>query len=222
MSNNPPVIYLIPGQGADEKLFNKLDLGVAFDIRHIEYFTPQDGITLKEFAQQLSEQIDVAQKFILIGVSLGGMLAVEMSEFLNPEKVIIISSAKSRRELPLGFRIQRKWPLYKILTPNIAKKGALIMQPIFEPDRDKEKETFVSMLKDKDPLFLRRTIEMILNWEREVAPQSIVHIHGNKDKTIPIKNVHYDYKVDKGSHMMTLTRGEEISELILEILEETS
>lgn len=63
---------------------------------------------------------------------------------------------------------------------------------------------------------------MILNWEREVAPQSIVHIHGNKDKTIPIKNVHYDYKVDKGSHMMTLTRGEEISELILEILEETS
>ena len=150
------------------------------------------------------------------------MLAVVMSEFLNPEKVIIISSAKSRRELPLGFRIQRKWPLYKILTPNIAKKGALIMQPIFEPDRDKEKETFVRMLKDKDPLFLRRTIEMILNWEREVAPQSIVHIHGNKDKTIPIKNVHYDYKVDKGSHMMTLTRGEEISELSLEILEETS
>ena len=120
------------------------------------------------------------------------MLAVEMSEFLNPEKVIIISSAKSRRELPLGFRIQRKWPLYKILTPNIAKKGALIMQPIFEPDRDKEKETFVRMLKDKGPLFLRRTIEMILNWEREDAPQSIVHIHGSKDKTIPIKNVNYD------------------------------
>ena len=42
MSNNPPVIYLIPGQGADERLFNKLDLGAAFDIRHIEYFTPQD------------------------------------------------------------------------------------------------------------------------------------------------------------------------------------
>ena len=101
--------------------------------------------------------------------------------------------------------------VYKILTPNIAKKGALIMQPIFEPDRDKEKETFVRMLKDKDPLFLRRTIEMILNWEREDAPQSIVHIHGSKDKTIPIKNVNYDYKVEKGSHMMTLTRGEAVS-----------
>jgi len=213
-----PIIYLIPGQGADYRLFNNLEIDSEYEIRHIQYFTPQASISMREFAYQLSSQIDTSQKFILIGVSLGGMLATEMSEFLSPEKTIIISSAKSRNELPLQYRFQRKIPLYKILTPNLSKKGALIMQPIVEPDRNKEKETFIQMLRDKDPNFLRRTIEMIMNWDREFSSSKIIHIHGNNDRTIPIKNVQFDYEVEQGSHMMTLTMGKEISSLINNIL----
>jgi len=212
------IVYLIPGQGADLRLFNNLTIDSAYKIRHVQYFTPEKGLTLQEYAKQLSTQIDTEQEFVLIGVSLGGMLATEMAEFLSPKKVIIISSAKNRKELPLQFRFQRTIPLYKILTPALAKKGALIMQPIIEPDRNKEKETFVQMLTDKDPIFLRRTIEMIIKWERELSLSKITHIHGNKDRTIPIKNVKYDYLINQGSHMMTLTRGQEISRLINKIL----
>lgn len=214
------IAYLISGQGADHRLFDKIELGHRYEIRHIDYITPKENTSLKEYAIQLSDQIDQNRKFILIGVSLGGMLAVEMSQLLNPEKVIIISSAKSRNELPFMYRIQRKVPIYKILSPAISKKGALIVQPIVEPDTKKERETFESMLKDKDPLFLIRTIEMILNWEREEEPEGIVHIHGDSDNTIPIRNVSYDYRIENGSHMMTLTKGIEISELVNKILEQ--
>ena len=210
-----PIIYLIPGQGADYRLFNNLDLGSDYEIRHIHYETPQKGTSLPAFAKQLSKQIDTTEQFILIGVSLGGMIATEMHEFLSPQKTIIISSAKTRKELPFQYRFQRKLPLYKILSSRAAKVGAQIMQPIVEPDRNKEKTTFKSMLKDKDPAFFRRTIEMILKWERVHYAEDIIHIHGNKDRTIPIKNVSYNYLVPKGSHMMTLTRGEEISQLLL-------
>ena len=173
---------------------------------------------MPEYAHTLAKQIDTTEKFILIGVSLGGMLATEMSTFLSPEKVILISSAKHRNELPGSYRFQQKIPIYKIVSPGMSKLGARILQPIVEPDRRHEKETFKAMLKDKDPHFLRRTIEMILTWEREMSPKNIVHIHGEKDSTVPIKNVKYDYLVPHGSHMMTLTRGEEISELIADIL----
>ena len=156
------IVYLIPGQGADLRLFNNLNIDSAFEIKHVQYFTPEKGLTLQEYSKQLSSQIDTTQEFVLIGVSLGGMIATEMAEFLSPQKVIIISSAKNRKELPLQYRFQKNIPLYKLLTPNLAKKGALIMQPIVEPDRNKEKETFVQMLKDKDPVFLKRTIEMII------------------------------------------------------------
>ena len=70
-----------------------------------------------------------------------------MNEYLSPQKVIIISSAKNRKELPLRYRFQRYIPLYAILPPAILKWGAKVMQPIVEPDRNKNKKIFKANLK---------------------------------------------------------------------------
>ena len=155
-----------------------------------------------------------------VGASLVVMLATEMRAFFRPEKVIIIASAKARQELPGRYRFQKKLPLYRLFPGKISKWGALRLQPIFEPDRNKEKEIFVQMLKDKDPRFLQRTIKMIIQWERTTYHEEIIHIHGEKDHTIPIKNVDYDYRIEKGSHVMTLTRAAEISRLLNTLLED--
>lgn len=213
-----PTIYFVPGQGADDRLFDSLKLHKSFEIRDIKYFTPSKNMTMSEFARQLATQIDTTKPFILIGVSLGGMLSTEMSDFLNPEEIILISSAKQHTELPKRYTFQQKIPIYKALPPRTIKAGAKIMQPIVEPDRNKQKTTFKSMLDRKDPKFLKRTIHMIINWERTAHRTDIIHIHGNNDKTIPIKNVNYDYLIENGSHMMALTRSQEISEIINSIL----
>ena len=218
MTAQKPIVYLLTGQGGDERLFNNFELGPAYELRHINYFTPEKGLTMRQFAEALAIQIDQSRPYIIIGVSLGGMLATEMNSFLNPEKTIIISSAKTRMELPRRLRFQSKIPLYKLVSSNMAWRGAKILQPLVEPDRNKEKETFKKMLEDKDPLFLRRTITMIMQWDRVVLQEDIIHIHGDNDKTIPIRNVKYDYLVPNGSHMITLTRGTEISKLVNEIL----
>lgn len=220
VNNDRPIIYLIPGQGSDHRLFNNLAIDSAFEIKHIGYSVPDKEMNLKDFAWELSKQIDTNRSFLLIGVSLGGMLATEMGDFLDPEKIIVISSAKGRQELPGRYRFQRKFPVYKLVSKKTVKRGAQIMQPIVEPDRNHEKETFKNMLKDKDPDFLKRTVKMIMEWERVSYRPDIIHIHGDNDKTIPIRNVKYDYLIKGGSHMMMLTRGEEISNLINEILRE--
>ncbi len=74
------------------------------------------------------------------------------------------------------------------------------------------------MLKAKSKKFLKRTSIIILEWDRVTYRDDIVHIHGNNDHTIPIKNVDYDYLIEGGSHMMMLTKGDEMSELINRIL----
>ncbi len=209
-------VYLIPGQGADYRLFNNLQLGSDFDTVHIRYSIPDKGMNMRDYAEVLSAQIDTTEPFILIGTSLGGMLAAEMNDFLHPEKVIVISSAKCRDELPRRYRFQKIIPLYRLFTGRGIKTGARIMQPIVEPDRKKEKETFKAMLKAKNKMFMKRSIAMIINWEREEYGDNIVHIHGDNDHTLPVKNVKCDYLIIDGSHMMTLTRGEEISRLIRE------
>lgn len=213
------IVYLIPGQGADERLFKNLALDTAtFEIHHIKYEVPYKDEDMSAYAFRLSQQIDTSKAFTLIGVSLGGMIATEINDILKPKKVILISSAKCRKELPVQYKFQKAIPIYKIVPKKIIKQSSLIVQPIFEPDRNKEKETCIKMLKDKDPTFLKRTIEMIVNWNRVAYGSNIVHIHGNKDNTLPIKHVKYDVLIENGSHMMMLTRTEEIKNIILSII----
>jgi hypothetical protein len=212
-------IYLIPGQGSDERLFNNLELAEQFHIHKLKYTLPEEEVSLSSYAYTISQQIDTTHAFALIGVSLGGMLITEMMDFMHPEKAIIISSAKCRKELPFHYRVQRIIPLHKMVPGWLSKIGAQVLQPIVEPDRKREKSTFTSMLKAKDPKFYKRSIAMIMPWDRTNYSEEIIHIHGTKDNTIPIKNVSYDYGITAGSHMMTLTEGMKISKLLNQILE---
>lgn len=212
-------IYLIHGQGSDTRLFSKLSLNPAFDTICLNLPIPEKGENMQSFAHKLIPKIDTTGPFILIGVSLGGMIAVELNEMLHPLQTIIISSAKNRNELPKRYKFMNAIPLYKLFPAGLMKASSFVMQPLVEPDRKKEKSLFKSMLRNKDKLFLKRSIPMIIKWQKNSNNgKPIIHIHGNKDHTIPIKNIISYTKIDNGSHMMVLTQAELISEKINEIL----
>ncbi|MGM0580577.1 MAG: alpha/beta fold hydrolase [Bacteroidota bacterium] len=219
-SQEQPNIYLFPGQGSDERLFDSLEFKNNTNIVHIKYPVPKKRSSLAEYAIRLSNQIDTSQQYILIGVSLGGMIISELHDFLNPEKAIIISSAKSRSELPFRYRFQKVVPIYKIVPSKLMLAGAKFLQPIVEPDRNTNKATFKSMLSSKNPLYMKRTVEMIIKWEKENAQENIIHIHGTKDRTIPIRNIKPTNIIEGGSHMMTLTQPSPINEILSEYLNE--
>ena len=211
-------IYLLPGQGSDHRLFSKLTFPEGYEIIHITYPVPDEGESMQQYARRIAEQIEEDEGFILIGVSLGGMLSSEIATIKSPDKTIIISSAKCQSELPKRYTFQRKVPINNLVGPGLSKSGALILQPIVEPDRRHEKEIFKSMLKDKDPIFLKEAIGMIVNWDKTDCDQEIYHIHGTQDRTVPIRNVTSDIVIENGSHMMTLTRPEDVSAALATIL----
>lgn len=212
-------IYLIHGQGSDGRLFSKLNLNAAFDTFCLNLPVPAKGTKMQSFAQQLIPKIDTSGPFILIGVSLGGMVAAELNDILHPLQTIIISSAKNNNELPKRYKFMRAFPLYKLFPAGFLKASSFMMQPLVEPDRKKEKAIFKSMLRKKDKYFLKRTIPMIVNWDKKCNNGKVLmHIHGTKDHTIPIKNITESIAITNGSHMMVLTQAELISEKINEIL----
>lgn len=212
-------VYLFPGQGSDCRIFSKLEFDTSkYKVHCFDYGVPPENESLSDFAMRLSEEIDTTRSFVLIGVSLGGMFCTEIAHVLNPEKTIIISSAKTMDELPRKYTVQRKYQLFKIIPDHWYKKGALLLQPIVEPDRRNEKETFVSMLNRKSPLYFKRTVEMLIHWNRTSCSENIIHIHGAKDNTIPIDELSINYVIEEGSHMMTLTRANEINALLKKIL----
>ena len=211
-------LYLFPGQGSDSAIYSKMSFPEHFVLKYMELPTPDKGEMLPDYAQRFVSQIDTAGKFSLIGVSLGGMICTELADILKPEKIILISSAKCVSELPAKYRFQQKVRLNRAIPAGWYMGGALLLQPIVEPDRNKEKETFKRMLKSKDKVYMKRAVDMIINWQRETHNPNIIHIHGDKDNTIPIKNVKPSIIVEGGSHMMALTRGEELGGMIISLL----
>lgn len=214
-------VYFFPGQGSDERLFSKIDLDTSdFELHYFSYPIPKKKSTLQNFAYLFIDSIDQSNPFVLIGTSLGGMLCSELADTLSPKKTIVISSAKERKELPHRYRFQRIVPLYRVFPKKAILVGAKVMQPIVEPDRNSQKTTFKDMLKRKDPLYMKRSVSMIIRWKKKGYNPSIIHVHGTADHTLPIRKVNADCIIDNGSHMMTLTKGDEINELINELLNE--
>ncbi len=217
-SDGDTLVYLFPGQGADERLFKHLELPPGYDTVNISYPVPEKKETLAEFALRFVEEIDRSRPYILLGVSLGGMICTELRDTLDPLETIVISSAKSAHELPGRYTFLKSFHLNRIIPKGMTKAGARVLQGIVEPDRKQDKETFKEMLKAKDPLYLKRTVDMIISWDRNPWSEHIIHIHGEKDHTIPIRNVRYDYLIEEGSHMMMITRAGEINQIIRNIL----
>ena len=218
--NSKPKLYIIPGQGSDYRIFKYFKFD-NFDTVNIKYIIPDRHETMQTYAHKLATQIDTSSEYSIIGVSLGGMLAVEMSEFLNPKKVIIISSAKNRTELPFRYKFMRYFPINKIFGGFFIKTMAPIAQKIVEPDSKNNRETFKAMLKSKNKKFMKRSVNMIINWKRKTNTKNIIHIHGDSDHTIPLRNIkNPNYIIKNGSHMMTLTQGPIIIKIVNKFLSE--
>ncbi len=131
---------MIPGQGSDHNIFSKLELNPQYCLHYLNWVMPNKNDDMIDLAKKMAAQIDTTHRFSIIGVSLGGMVATELTMLLKPIKTIIISSASGRHELPWRYKFQRYFPIYTVVPPFIYKIGAQILQPIIEPDRKKRKE----------------------------------------------------------------------------------
>ncbi len=89
-------IYIFSGLGADERAFQRLDFS-GYSINFIKWVLPNVKDTIESYATRLLEQIKT-KKPILIGLSFGGIMAIEIAKQIETEKVILIASAKTKNE----------------------------------------------------------------------------------------------------------------------------
>ena len=111
-------IYLLSGLGADKRVFSRVAFSANHVVRHIEWISPISNEGLSSYARRLSGQIDEAQPFCWVGISFGGVVAVELNKFVKPLQTIIISSAWTDVQIPWYYKVYFHQSLRDILNGN--------------------------------------------------------------------------------------------------------
>ena len=213
-------VYFISGLGADERLLQYLNLP-GIRAHYIHWITPEKDESWGAYARRLLEQIHHPHP-IVIGISMGGMMAIEISKLIPTEKIILISSAKTSKEIPFYFRLLRfcrmhHWLGYKLLT----QLGLWLGDWLFGTRSKAESALLKEIIHDTDETFFRWAWHRVASWNNRHIPPGLVHLHGNKDHMLPIWFIRADRVISGGTHLMVLNRAEELSNLLIDILRTT-
>lgn len=215
-------VYCISGLGADERIFCKLQVPDS-TFHFIRWEQPQFSESISNYAARLCKQIQHDHP-VLLGVSFGGMMAIEIAKVLPVEKVVLISSVKSLHELPRWMKICGRFKFDKMLPskPLHTIRPLKALRPVqnyFLGTESEEEKLIANQFRDSvDPVYLRWSINQVLNWQNKWQPQTIYHLHGEKDHIFPLKHVRPTHIVPNAGHFMVMNKCREISEILRKIL----
>jgi len=208
-------IYCISGLGTDERIFDHLSIKAS--MKFIPWLRPLKDERIENYAKRMSGSIQQPSP-VLLGVSFGGMVCIEIAKQIAVEKLIIISSIKSSNELPRWMKLTGRFNLHRILPTRSYK-----LTEKFDNDRlgvtnEEERRMVNSYRKDIDPVYFNWAIHQVLNWKNNWYPENIIHIHGEKDKIFPVNKLSPTHLIKGGTHIMVYNKAKELSECINSIL----
>jgi len=159
-----------------------------------------------------------SEPFSLLGVSMGGILAIELNKILKPEKVILVSSIKNKGERPMSSKIAKALSLYPLISGYAFKMIAYFTVTFFGLMQKDHSDLFKTMLRESDSSFMRWALIKVITWDSTETFDNVVHIHGDKDLVFPMKNFDNIIKVRGGNHFMIANRYAEVNAHIQEAL----
>ncbi len=219
MNSEKTHLYFVPGLAAGSEIFKNLELPKNFEIHILEWLIPERNESLQAYAQRMAFRVKEDQA-VLVGVSFGGVVVQEMEQFLNLKKLIIISSVKSKKELPRRMRIASLTKAYKLIPTGLVLSAEDLTKFSVGPKSKKRLALYQEYLHVRDKSYLDWALEKMVTWNREEKHQSVFHIHGDKDLVFPIKYIESCEVIKGGTHIMILNKAREISKKLTEIIEE--
>ncbi|WP_340198976.1 alpha/beta hydrolase [Ascidiimonas sp. W6] len=199
-------VYLMPGMAANPSIFENIQLPESRFVTHLLHWkVPFKGETIAEYASRMTQEIK-HENPVLIGVSFGGMLVQEMSQHIKVKRLIIISSVKSRNELPKRIIFARYTKVHKLLPTGLVNNVELLSKYAFGEVVTKRLELYEKFLSIRDKSYIDWSLDQIINWKQDYPNPDVIHIHGNKDAVFPIVNISNHIEVEGGTHIMIINR----------------
>ena len=212
-------VYCMPGMSAKPNIFEYIKLPKdKYKVHWLSWFPPQKKESIAAYSKRMCENVK-HENVILIGVSLGGIVVQEMQKFIKVKLLVLISTVKTKDELPGFMKFGRKTKLYKILPVGIFKHFKLLNKLPIGKKLKKRLALYEHYLAFFDKAYLRWGIKETLHWNREKILPNLIHIHGDEDKMFPIKNIENPIVIKGGTHIMIINRFRWFNDHLAKLME---
>lgn len=202
-------IYCISGLGADEKAFSKLNIE-GYQLKVIDWVELVKNERLSHYASRMIQHIN-DENPILMGLSFGGIMCIEIAKQIPVQKIILISSIKTKFELPLWMKLVAKIRLHKLYSMKSYKITQPIQNLFLGATNADEKAMANNYRKKANTVYVKWAVNQILNWQNVEVAAPVFHIHGSADRMFPVKKVNADAVIANGKHLMVMTKANEVS-----------
>lgn len=212
------IIYLLPGLGANHRgyIFQQQ---LSLPIEVLDYTKPiSENESIESYAARLIDRMDLSKKIGLIGNSFGGLLSIEIAKQVKIQKTVLVSSVKNKSEMPARIYLQKHFHLYKWISGGQyqfmatqlfhllgARKGGAIA------------ESIKLMVSEVPKPFISWGVKQIVNWQNEIVPDNVYHIHGTSDEIFPFQLIRNSIPIYGGSHIMIFTKHNEVNLKLLNL-----
>jgi len=208
-------IYCISGLGADERIFSRLSIP-GRTLIPVKWITPLKDEPIGEYALRMAGQIR-SEAPVILGVSFGGMMAIEIAKIHPGAKVILVSSVKSRKELPEWMKLSGTLRLNKLLPANPGAWVRVGEINFLGAETEEEVRLCNEFRKTVDPAYLHWAVAQVINWRNDWQPPVLYHLQGSKDKIFPLHKVSATHIIPGGGHFMIMNRAKEVSDIVRHI-----
>ena len=211
----------MPGMAANPSIFEHIKLPEKqFQLHYLEWFLPDHSDeSIQDYAQRMCACI-THENPVLIGVSFGGILVQEMSRLISFKKLIVISSIKSKHELPNRLSFLRKTKAYKFLPTSLVSNIDVLAKFTLGETIDKRIKLYRKYLSVNDKTYLDWAVKNVVCWDQEEPHPEAIYIQGDQDFVFPDSCDEDTIIIKGGTHIMVIDRykwfNENLPKLILE------
>jgi pimeloyl-ACP methyl ester carboxylesterase len=213
----PRPLFVLSGIGGDERLFDAQR--AVREIRPIPWIPPADAHeSMTHYAARLAREIEIAEPFDLGGSSFGGMLALELARHLAPQHVFLFGSCRSPDAIAPFLRVLR--PLAAISPDRLLHPPRMWLPLVarwFGATSPEHTHLFAQMLAATPPAFIRWAASGVFSWPGVLKlSMPIHHVHGDRDRLIPLRRVQPDRVIDGAGHFLNVTHADAVNDFIIE------
>jgi pimeloyl-ACP methyl ester carboxylesterase len=208
-------VYFISGIGADERLFTHIRLPAGFYPYYIKWIEPLRNESIEAYAARLTGQMDFSRPAVIIGLSVGGIMASEIAK-IHPVLTVLISSVPVASHLPPYYTWARRLGIMKALPGSFFKLTVTCKHALLMRSRENRKIVF-RVIWSGNNRFIRWAMNAVLHWDNEELPVPYTHIHGTRDVVFPVRYTKPTHII-QGGHMLVMNHPEKINAILRDAL----